>query len=457
MLDCYTDKAENMISIIPIIHDQFGKWYERQTSKIKNWVNASDFKAKSASFCFIPDKEGNIGKVLLGLKSEDDFWALGALPNHLPEGNYQLDANWKSKRLENVAIAWGLGSYKFTQYKKDGISKAKLVLTDSFYTKKLETLVSTINLIRDLVNTPAEDMNPNSLAKVANSIAMQFAADMKQTIGDDLLKSGFNAIHTVGRASSIPPRLIDIRWGKSKNPKLVLVGKGVCFDSGGLDIKPSSAMKDMKSDMGGAAHALGLAKIIMTMNLPVNLRVLIPSVENSVSANSYRVGDIIKTYKGKTVEVDNTDAEGRLILADALALACEEKPDLIIDFSTLTGAAVVALGEEIPSMFTDDNLIAEAILNHSNQEMDPVWRMPIYEGYRDLLDSHIADISNNSSSRYGGAITATLFLKEFVDSEISWVHFDLEAMNSKDKSGRPKGGEVRALRALFSYLQKRYG
>jgi leucyl aminopeptidase len=451
-----TSTTEQVIPIIPIVNSEFLGWIEKQSVKLKTWIRINEFKAKSATFCFVPDKNGQLKQIFLGINNQNDFWAFGILPTKLSEGTYQIQDDLTTKQLQNIAIAWGLGNYKFTVYKKSLASKAKLLISEMCDLQYIENVVSSISLVRDLINYPAEDMEPASLAKAVLSTAIEFNANVGQIIGDDLLKKGYAAIHIVGRASSHAPRLIDLKWGKEKDPKVTLVGKGVCFDSGGLDLKPRTAMEKMKSDMAGAAHALGLARMIMSANLPINLRVLIPAVENMPAGNSYKPGDIVKTYKGITVEVADTDAEGRLILADTLTVACEDNPELIINFATLTGAAHIAMGNEIAALFSNNDDVAREIIAMAEQENDPICRMPLYQPYRELLDSNIADISNVSNSRGGGAIIAALFLKEFINNEIPWVHFDFEAYNSIDKPGRPKGGEAQTLRALFQYLLKRF-
>lgn len=452
-----TSSSEAAVPIIAVCPDEFTALISKQNNRLKNWLQVNDFKAESGSICLLPDRDGKIKKVFLGIENSDDFWAFAALPNKLASGVYQIQLDCNTEQLQRIAIAWGLGTYKFTVYKKEHISKAQLLLSGACDLQYVESVVSSIALVRDLINYPAENMGPISLAKAATSVAIEFGAKVDQVIGDDLLKKGFAGIHAVGRGSSSLPRLIDLTWGKKKDPQLVLIGKGVCFDSGGLDIKPREYMLGMEKDMGGAAHVLGLARMIMAAKLPVNLRVLIPAVENMVSGNSYKPGDIITTYKGTTVEVGDTDAEGRLVLADALALACEPKPDLIIDFATLTGSASAALGTEIAAMFTVSNNIAEAVSDVAEEENDPVWQMPLYKPYKDLLDSHIADIRSCGSVRCAGAITAALFLQEFISKDQEWVHFDISDNNEKDRPGRPKGGEAHGLRALFSYLVKRYG
>jgi leucyl aminopeptidase len=334
---------------------------------------------------------------------------------------------------------------------------AQLVLPKEVDHSPIENIVESIYLVRTLINVPTDDMGPSELAAAAAQLAKKYKAMFKQIIGKELLKNNYASIYTVGRGSDDAPRLLDLRWGNKKHPKVTLVGKGVCFDTGGLDIKPASAMLLMKKDMGGAAHVLGLARMIMEAKLPICLRVLIPAVENAVDGNAYRPGDIITSRKGITIEVGNTDAEGRVVLADALTEAVSEKPDLLIDIATLTGAARVALGTELPAVFSNQDKIVEELTIHAKLVQDPIWRLPLFALYRDSLNSSIADINNNASDSYGGAITAGLFLKEFVPDDISWLHFDLMAWNLKTRAGRPQGGEAMALRALFSYLTERFG
>lgn len=459
MLDCFTTTTEDLIPVTAIATADFDAWYQKQTNKIKNWLQANSFKANSGSICLLPDREGKIKQVFLGITDSDDFWAFGALTEKLHSGNYQIEGDWSAEQFQRIAIAWGLGSYRFTAYKKQVMSAAKLYLPATTDAKHLMSVIDSIFLIRDLGNTPAENMGPASIAKAATSVAIDTNGKVTQIIGEDLLKKGFEAIYTVGKGSACKPRLIDITWKTNRKfPTVILVGKGVCFDAGGLDIKtPGVYMKDMEKDMVGAANVLGLAKMIQEHELPINLRVLIPTVENMLSGSSYKPGDIIKTYSGKTVEVTNTDAEGRLILSDALALASEANPDLILDFATLTGAATVALGPEIAAMFTKDTKMAQEILQHGDKESDPIWQLPIYQPYHKLLDSDRADIINSVEIRYGGAITAALFLQEFIGKDIPWIHFDIPSHNIDARPGRPKGADAFAIRAVFQYLVSTYG
>lgn len=356
-----------------------------------------------------------------------------------------------------AAVGWGLGTYRYQRYKRNGNGHASLVWPANADRTRAEHLIEAHTLVRDLINTPTEDMGPDALAANVKQVARAFGAKVQVIVGADLLRRNFPAIHAVGRAAAREPRLIDLRWGPADAPKLTLVGKGVCFDSGGLDIKPASGMRWMKKDMGGAATALGLAQLIMASQLRVRLRVLIPAVENAIAGNAYRPGDVIRTRKGLSVEIGNTDAEGRVILCDALALADEEAPELLLDFATLTGAARVALGPELAALFTDDDQLAEDVTRFGSSHDDPVWRLPLWAPYRRMIDSKFADITNSSDSGFGGAITAALFLKEFVTRSQAWAHFDLFAWNNSDKPGRPYGGEAMTMRALFGLLEDRYG
>lgn len=458
MLPCFAlHKSTASIPIKSVIQGEFPAWLNQQDERSKNWLLATKFKADPGTFCFLADAQGKLEQVFLGVSHKDDFWSYGILPLVLPAGVYALDSTIvKTERAEHIAMAWGLGSYQFTVYKKQLPLTAQLELSEHSHPARIDNVVRAIYLTRDLINTPTEDMGPAELAETANKLAEEFGAQFKQIIGDDLLKEGYPLIHAVGRASVHAPRLIELRWGESRFPKVCLVGKGVCFDSGGLDIKPFDGMALMKKDMGGAAHVLGLARAIMANHLPIQLRVLIPAVENAVSGDAYHPGDILSSRKGFTVEVTNTDAEGRLILADVLTEASSEKPELIIDFATLTGAAKVALGPDIPALFSSDDELAYELMNASNRENDPMWRLPLFTGYLTELVSPIADLCNSGPGKFGGSITAALFLQQFVTPGIPWAHFDLMAYNTMPRPGRPLGGEAMGLRAVLHYLQKRF-
>lgn len=457
MLNCYiTEKATPSIPLSFVATTAFAQWLATQPEHLKIWVTATGFTAKPDTICLIPNDKHEVAQVLVGCTQLTDFWIAGALATSLPVGNYHLAQDLEPFSLRNIILGWGLGAYQFTRYKKSTKTIARLVISEPNFAQPFMQQVNSIYLVRDLINTPTENMGPLELARTAATIATAYGAHFSQIVGDELLQQNYPAIHTVGRASAQAPRLLEIRWGNPAHPKVTVVGKGVCFDTGGLDLKPADNMLLMKKDMGGAAHALGLAQLVMAANLPVQLRVLIPAVENSIAANAYRPGDVIATRKGLSVEIGNTDAEGRVILADALTEAAAEKPELIIDFATLTGAARVALGTDVPAMFTDDEQLASQLAQTAAQMQDPLWRLPLYQPYRQLLDSLIADINNATASGYAGAITAALFLKEFVPADVSWVHFDLMAWNIGARPGRPAGGEAMSLRAVFNYLAQRF-
>jgi leucyl aminopeptidase len=456
MLECYLETApERCLSVVPLTKRGLDEWLESRDDTVKLWVSDTDFKAKPGTHRLVPGPDGRPGQVLLGVRSPDDFWTFGSLPGHLAAGAYRIDAAWSEERLMRAALGWGLGAYRFERYRDKSGEVPRLVLPCDY--AALAPLVESTYLVRDLINTGPDDMMPEDVATAAEALAREHGATSSQLIGDELLAQNYPLVHAVGRASEHAPRLIDLRWGDETRPKLTLVGKGVCFDSGGLDIKPAQGMRLMKKDMGGAAHVLGLARMIMATRLPVRLRVLIPAVENAVAGNSFHPGDVIRSRKGLTVEIENTDAEGRLVLADALAEAASEEPDLLIDFATLTGAARVALGTDVPAFFTHDDELAGALAAASKSEDDPVWRLPLHEPYRRDIKSQVADVLNCSTTAFGGAITAALFLERFVPRKTDWVHIDVMAWNMSGRLGRPKGGEAMGLYAMFRYLQGRYG
>ena len=457
MLNCFIqDTEEKIIPIVPICQDDFSAWLDGEPLRVKNIVSNNKFLAKPGGFCLLIDNDGNLEKVFLGIKEKDDLFSFGALPKALPKGCYNILAEgFSPEQLEKAAIGWGMGSYQFDRYKKPEELGVVLLCRESFNLGRLNTIVSSIFLVRDLINTPAGDLYPEKLAEVTANLANEFQADLKVIKGEELAAE-FPAVHAVGKASKNKPVLIDLTYGDPKNTKIVLVGKGVCFDSGGLQIKPSSAMPSMKKDMAGAAHSLGLARMIMGLKLPVNLRVIIPAVENLISGDELKPGDVIKTRKGITLEIANTDAEGRLILADALTLASEWQPELILDFATLTGAAHVALGSDIVALFANDDQVAAEIIENMEREGEPVWQMPLYQPYLEALKSELADLRNIPVTKNigGGAITAALILQQFVTPEVKWAHFDMYAYNDVNKPAKPKGGEAMCLRGVFSYLEK---
>ena len=429
---------------------------ERLGAAARAFADAAGFEPKPGQYLALPG-EGGLSGILFGLENGGDgkdLFLAGRLPQQLPGGIYRFGNDPHDTRL--AALAFALGAYRFTRYHKSVGRKIKLDLPQSLDREELEHVVEAVTLMRDLVNTPANDMGPAELEEAARTLADKHGAGVKSTVGDDLLRDNFPLIHVVGRAAARPPRLIDLTWGEADHPRVTLVGKGVCFDSGGLDIKPESSMLNMKKDMGGAATALALAHMIMARRLPLRLRVLIPAVENSISGAAFRPRDVYTSRKGITVEIGNTDAEGRLILADALTLADEDDPELIFDFATLTGAARVALGPDVPPFFTDDNPLAEALMAHAAAENDPLWRLPLWRPYDEMLESKVADINNVGSGGQAGAITAALFMRRFVSAK-SWAHFDVFAWSPRSRPARPEGGECQAARASYALLAARYG
>ena len=442
--------------------DRFEAWAGGQPPAVKAWLAATNFRAESGSVAVIADASGGISAVVLGLGKGDDPWATGNLAKTLPKGAYRLqeDVGAMAGFATWAALAWGLGAYGFSKYKSEPApERARLQWPEGCDRAYVEQAVAAAALTRDLVNTPANDMLPDALEQVARDLATACDAELRVVTGDALLAANYPMIHAVGRASTAAPRLIDFTWGDATAPKVTLVGKGVCFDTGGLDLKPASAMALMKKDMGGAATVLGLAQMIMQAALPVRLRVLIPAVENAVAGNAFRPGDILRTRKGITVEIGNTDAEGRLVLGDALTEAVSESPALLLDFATLTGAARTALGPEVPALFTDDEALARDFTAAADKCFDPMWRLPLWQPYRRMLDSKAADINNAGDSPFAGAVTAALFLKEFArpkDSKVAWAHLDVYAWNPSDRPGRPAGGEAMAQRAAFELIKARF-
>lgn len=465
MLDCFiTHPATAMIAVKPLVKSTFNTWLAAQVPHLKQWLKASRFTAEPGTVCLVPDQQGKLAQVLVGMANVNDFWAFGDLPARLPEGQYQIDLIepiWPQPgQWRQALIAWGLGSYSFTRYqrknRKPETTKAQLFIPVAADPALCQEIVASTYWIRDLINTPTEDMSPSVLAAAAVELARSFDCTAQVIAADELLKANYPTIHAVGRGSSRPPCLVDFQWGEKSAPLLTVVGKGICFDSGGMNLKSSDGMRYMKKDMAGAAHALGLARLIMAQRLPVRLRVLLPIAENMVSGNSYRPGDVIITRAGISVEITNTDAEGRLVLCDALAAAVEESPDLLLDFASLTGAARIAVGPDVAAFFANQEDLAQGLQQAGENSGDPLWRLPLYQPYERYLKSEVADIANASSGPYAGAITAALYLKQFVPGTIPWAHFDISAWNFDKLPGRPVGAEANALRAVYAYLQDRY-
>ncbi len=427
----------------------------RLSAPQRRWLSDSGFEAAAGTFALLSDPAGKLVRVLVGIDPADPLVALAALPCTLPEASYHLAAEGVLGDQALAALGWALGAYQFSRYRPPKRTPARLAVSATEL-QQLAPLVEATTQVRDLVNTPTEDMGPAQLADAVRQLGKAHKAKLREWVGDELLKANFPTIHAVGRASHRAPRLVELSWGKASDPKLVVVGKGVCFDTGGLDLKSSDGMRWMKKDMGGAAHAIALAGLIMQAGLPVRLTLLIPAVENAVAGNAMRPGDVIATRAGLTVEVDNTDAEGRLVLCDALAYAAEQQPELIIDFATLTGAARVALGPDLPALFSNDDALAQTALAAGRTVGDPLWQLPLWRPYRRMLDSYVADVANAGPSRHAGAITAALYLERFVPENIAWLHLDTYAWNDGDRPGRPRGGEAMGLRAMFAFLQGRY-
>ncbi len=467
-MPAFIDAADSSCRPLWLVREsEADRWYASlpaaDRAGVAAWVRANGFRGERGRVLLVPGAAGELAGVAVGVGrlsalteiSPPQLWGVAS---QVPSGRYQLAATLTPAAATQAALGWALGRYRFERYKRTpGTPPAPvLVAPPGADLALVRRLVEADTLARDLINTPACDLGPAELGAAVAAVASRYGAQFRQVIGDALIAEGLPTIHAVGRAAQAVPRLLDLRFGHS-GPRITLVGKGVCFDTGGLDLKPSSAMALMKKDMGGAACALAVAQLVMDAALPVRLRLLIPAVENSVAGNAFRPGDVLRTRSGVTVEVTNTDAEGRLVLADALALADEERPDLIIDLATLTGAARVALGPELPALYASDDRLAADLATAGRQTADPVWPMPLHVGYEDELSSRVADVVNAPSSPFAGSIVAALFLRRFVAETTPWIHLDLYAWNGKDRPGRPVGGEAQTVRALYAFLRQRYG
>ncbi len=450
------DRGQPARIIHPVDKAGHEEWLKMLPARGKAAVAAQRFSGKPGETAILPGDGAEDWSVAVGVEAVGSLgpWCLAKAAETLPEGSYRLEGNGGRARL-----GWLLAQHRFDRYRKAENTTGPRVLLTSDVARLQESVAEAqaVALVRDLVNTPTEDLGPAELEDAAQQVATASGAAFRVTNGDEL-RSGYPMIHAVGRASprERAPRLIETEWGNPTHPRVAIIGKGVCFDTGGLDIKPASGMRLMKKDMGGAAHALALAQLIMGAKLPVRLHLLIPAVENAISGNAIRPGDVLRSRKGLTVEISNTDAEGRLILADALTRAGEDKPELILDFATLTGAARAALGPDLPATFANDDALAADLLDAGTVETDPLWRLPLWAGYDDMLRSDIADLDNAPEGGMAGAITAALFLQKFVDPATPWVHLDTFAWRSAPKPGRPKGGEALGLRAAWAMLRNRY-
>ena len=451
------DAPDPSIPIHIVTPDTADKRLQALPPVARNWALAHRYDAESGASLLLPDGDGAISAVIFAAPSgpaPTTSFAIAALAGELPPGLYHFAD--PLARPELTVLAWALDRYRFDRYRRRDRRPPRLKVPSGVDLADIRRLVEGTELARDLINTPANDLGPAELDIAARTLAERHGATVETVTGEALLTGNFPLIHAVGNASDRAPHLIDLRWGDADAPKVTLVGKGVCFDTGGLDIKPSSSMALMKKDMGGAANALGLAHMIMAAGLRLRLRAIIPAVDNAVSGSAYRPGDILPSRKGLTVEIGNTDAEGRLVLADALALADEESPELLIDLATLTGAARIALGPQLPPFYTDDEGLAAEISAFADQVEDPVWRLPLWRPYEDDFKSSIADVNHVASHAFAGSIIAALFLARFVDKARSWAHFDIFAWNTSARPGHPEGGEAQAIRALYHLLASRY-
>ncbi len=455
------DPTAVAIPVTPLCTGQVEPWLAAQPEATRRWIGALGFTAQPGTWCAIPGADGALSRVLAGAPAYEDLYALAHLPYALPDGVYRLELppfvrDVPAAAFERAALGFALGAYAFTRYRAPKRAPARLVLPREVMRAHVDRLAAAVYAVRDLVNTPTEDMGPADLETAARKLGEAHGARVQAVVGDELLARNFPAIHAVGRASHRAPRLIELEWGDSAHPRVALVGKGVCFDTGGLDLKPADGMRWMKKDMGGAAHAIALAGLVMDARLPVRLKLLVPAVENAIGPEAFRPGEVIKTRAGLSVEIDNTDAEGRVVLGDALAYAGEAKPELIIDFATLTGAARIALGPELPALFSNREDEASRFQAASRAVQDPVWPMPLWKPYGSMLDSIVADFANSGPSRMAGSITAALYLDRFVVPTIPWLHLDTYAWNEIDRPGRPRGGEAQGMRAAFAFLRERF-
>ncbi|MFC3551349.1 leucyl aminopeptidase family protein [Lysobacter cavernae] len=442
--------ASDALPLHIVTRATIGDWRTTQSAAVNAWLDAQGFDGSPSTVLTLPGAQGGIAAAVIGIGDPLDPYAYAHAPYALPARAWTLAGALDAGAQSALQLGWGLGSYRFSRYKQPLRAPAQLQVDgdgDAF--AQLAACVR----VRDLVNTPTEHMGPDQLEQTVCEIAERFGAHIEVVSGEDLLSHNFPAIHAVGRASHRAPRLISLRWGDESHPHVAIVGKGVCFDTGGLDIKPADGMRNMKKDMGGAAHAIALAELVMTRKLPLHITLLVPAVENAIGPNAFRPGEVIATRQGLSVEIDNTDAEGRVILCDALTYAGELKPALLLDFATLTGAARIALGPDLPALYSNDDTLAQQWLDAGMQQRDPLWRMPLWRPYLRYLTSTIADIANGGPSRMAGSITAAIYLERFVPAQQKWAHLDVYSWNDSDRPGRPAGGEAQGLRAAYALLK----
>jgi leucyl aminopeptidase len=451
----FVDRSSAALPVQFVLQPKWHAWLREQSAARRGWIESTGVSGSAGDLAILPGRDGKAAGAVLVLAAKPTLWDFGALGTKLPPGTWKL-LDTQPVSPTDAAVAIGLGLWKFERYKaKKRKPTAKFLWPAGADKARATAMIEAISMARDLITTPSSDMGPAELAAAAQEMAKKFKAKLTVIVGDDLLKKNYPTVHAVGRASVRAPRLIDLTWGNPKDPKVTLVGKGVCFDTGGLDLKPASGMLTMEKDMGGAATMMAVAAMVMAAKLPVRLRLLVPAVENSVAGNAFRPLDVITTRAGITVEIGNTDAEGRLILCDALAEGASEKPTMMVDCATLTGAARVSLGPDLPALFCNDDTLANGLLETGLEVTDPMWRMPLYKPYRSMYASKVADVNNVASSPFGGAIIAALYLQEFVPDDVPWAHFDMMAWNNTSRPGRPEGGEAQAARAIFTTIEKR--
>jgi len=447
----FADASIDSLPLHVVSRDTIGQWRATQEASVLAWLDAQAFDGSPWTAITLPAADGGIAAAVIGVADLLDPYSYGHAPYALPLRAWSLATDLASEARSALHLGWGLGSYRFNRYKQPLRQPAQLQTGGD--DEAFAQLAACIR-VRDLVNTPTEDMGPDQLEQVACELAERFGAQIEVISGDDLLTRNFPAIHAVGRASHRAPRLISLRWGDESHPHVAIVGKGVCFDTGGLDLKPADGMRNMKKDMGGAAHAIALAELVMTRKLPLRMTLLVPAVENAVGPNAFRPGEVLATRQGMSVEIDNTDAEGRVILCDALTYAGEMKPALLLDFATLTGAARIALGPDLPALYSNDEDVARLWLESGIEQRDPLWRMPLWRPYLRYLTSTVADIANGGPSKMAGSITAAIYLERFVPAAQKWAHLDVYSWNDSDRPGRPAGGEAQGLRGAYGLLRK---
>ena len=454
----FVDRSSSALPVQFVVQPRWRAWLKEQGAGRRGWIESSGVAGRAGELAVLPGRDGKASSAVLVLSDKPTLWDFGALAAKLPAGTWKFASDTAPVSATDAAVAIGLGSWRFERYRsRKDKPGAKIVWPQGADKARATAIVEAMSAARDMITTPSSDMGPAELADAIQSLGKAHKAKVRVIVGDDLLKQNYPMVHAVGRASARAPRLIDLVWGRDSDPKVTLVGKGVCFDSGGLDLKPATGMLNMKKDMGGAATVTAVAAMVMASRLPVRLRLLVPAVENSVSGNAFRPLDVVPTRKGISVEIGNTDAEGRLILCDALHEGASEKPTMMVDCATLTGAARLALGTDLPALFCNDDELADDLVDAGKAVADPMWRLPLFAGYRRLLDSKVADINNAPGVAFGGAITAALYLKEFVPDDVPWAHFDMMAWNNTSRPGRPEGGEAQAARAIFAAIEKRIG